>query len=113
MLGRNRRPTRIGILTALVGVGVAVRMVGGAAQQQQGQAAPGGRGGGNNFANNFTGKITVGETSAMRMSRIKFEAGARTNWHLHSAGQLLRVEEGKGRVYEVGGNIVDLPMGKP
>ena len=34
------------------------------------------------------------------MSRIRFEAGARTNWHLHSTGQLLLVEEGRGRLYE-------------
>jgi quercetin dioxygenase-like cupin family protein len=115
MRGQDRRHNRIGILASLVGAGVALMIVGMAAQQQGGgQAAGGGRGGGgNNFANNFTGKITVGETSAMRMSRIKFEAGARTNWHLHATGQLLLVEEGKGRVYEVGGQIVDLPMGKP
>jgi quercetin dioxygenase-like cupin family protein len=111
---RTHRPhARTGILVSLVGVGMAVMMVGGAAQQQGGQAPAGGRGGGNNFANNFTGKITVGETSAMRMSRIRFEAGARTNWHLHSTGQLLLIEEGKGRVYEVGGQIVDLAAGKP
>ena len=116
MHGRDRRHNRTGILATLVGAGVALMIVGSAAQQQGGggQAAGGGRGGGgNNFANNFTGKITVGETSAMRMSRIKFEAGARTNWHLHATGQLLLIEEGKGRVYEVGGQIVDLAMGKP
>ena len=115
MHGRDRRHNRTGILTSLVGAGIALMIVGAAAQQQGGQPAAGGRGGGggNNFSNNFTGKITVGETSAMRMSRIKFDAGARTNWHLHATGQLLLVEEGKGRVYEVGGQVVDLPAGKP
>jgi quercetin dioxygenase-like cupin family protein len=78
---------------------------------QQGQAAaPAGRG---NFMNNFTGTITVGNTKEMSSSRIKFEAGARTNWHLHSAAQLLLIEEGRGRLQELGEAIRDLPAGQP
>lgn len=104
--------TRSVVLVTLVTVGAA--MIGVAAAQQQGQgAAPApGRGRGN-FGDNFTGKITVGETGSMRMSRIKFEAGARTNWHLHSTGQLLLVEEGKGRLQELGSQVVELKAGQP
>lgn len=87
--------------------GVAAMIAGGSAEQQGG-----GRGGGN-FASNFTGKIAVADSSEMRMSRIRFEAGARTNWHVHSTGQLLLIEEGRGRLYEQGGTIVDLPAGQP
>ena len=48
------------------------------------------------------------------MSRIRFEAGARTNWHLHSTGQLLLVEEGRGRLYEMGaGKVIDVKAGEP
>ena len=61
----------------------------------------------------MTGKIEVGDTKNMNMSRIRFEAGARTNWHIHSAGQLLLVEEGKGRLQEMGSAIVDIPAGQP
>jgi len=49
----------------------------------------------------------------MSSSRIKFEAGARTNWHLHSAAQLLLVEEGRGRLQELGEPLRDLPAGQP
>ena len=31
-------------------------------------------------------------------ARVRLEAGARSNWHSHSWGQLLLVEEGHGRV---------------
>ena len=61
----------------------------------------------------MTGKIEVGDTKNMNMSRIRFEAGARTNWHLHSAAQLLLVEEGRGRLQELGSGIVDIPAGQP
>ena len=75
-----------------------VAAVAGAAQEgQRGQGAreggaPGGRG---NFANNFTGTIAVQSTEGTNMSRIRFEAGARTNWHLHTAPQILLIEEGR------------------
>ena len=82
-------------------------------QGQPGQAAtPPGAGRGN-FGDNFTGKITVGNTTDMRSSRIRFEAGARTNWHIHSAAQLLLVEEGRGRLQELGSEIRDLLPGQP
>jgi quercetin dioxygenase-like cupin family protein len=77
---------------------------------QQQPAAGGGRG---NFGANFTGKVVVGDSTDMRTSRIRFEAGARTNWHLHSTGQLLLVEDGKGRLQEEGGAIVELMAGTP
>jgi quercetin dioxygenase-like cupin family protein len=103
------------LLSSLVLSGLVVMMAGAAAQQQavpqSGQpATPAGRG---NFLNNFTGNITVGNTKDMSSSRIKFDAGARTNWHLHSAPQLLLVEEGRGRLQELGDPIKDVPAGQP
>ena len=83
---------------------------GGPAPSGQAPAAGAGRG---NFASNFVGTVTVGDSSNMRMSRIRFEAGARTNWHLHSTGQLLLVEEGKGRLQEEGSAIQELATGRP
>jgi quercetin dioxygenase-like cupin family protein len=88
------------------------------ARSEQGQAPPapagapaaGGRG---NFANNFTGKITVGNTSEMRTSRIRFEAGARTVWHIHDTPQLLLIEEGRGRFQELGSAVRELLPGQP
>jgi quercetin dioxygenase-like cupin family protein len=48
----------------------------------------------------------------MRSTRIRFEAGARTNWHLHSERQLLLIEEGQGRVQELGGPVRVLREGE-
>ena len=111
-----RRQSRRGVLVALVSTGVAVMIAAGSGQQQtqgQGQAQAPGGGGRGNFGANFTGKVVVGDSADMRTSRIRFEAGARTNWHLHSAGQLLLVEDGRGRLYEQGGDIVELRAGQP
>ena len=113
--------TRLVVLSSLVASGLVVMMapaarLGASARQpaQQEQPAPtappAGRG---NFLNNFTGNITVGNTKDMSSSRIKFDAGARTNWHLHSAPQLLLVEEGRGRLQELGEPIKDVPAGQP
>src|SRR5262245_53913492 len=99
------------VLVSLVSLGVAVMFVGAAAQQQpaQGQPPAAGRG---NFGANFTGKVEVRDSAEMRMSRIYFEAGSRTNWHLHSTGQLLLIEQGRGRMQEQGSTIVDIATGQ-
>jgi len=103
------RHARSVVLVGLVSVGLAVMMVSARAQQ----TATAGAGGRGNLASFFTGTIAVQDSSNMRMSRIRFEAGARTNWHIHSAPQLLLVEEGRGRLQELGSAIVDLPAGQP
>jgi quercetin dioxygenase-like cupin family protein len=107
-----RGHSRPRVLVALVGAGVALMIAAGSGQQQAPGAQPPG-GGRGNFGANFTGKVTVGDSSNMRSSRIRFEAGARTNWHTHTAAQLLLVEEGRGRLYEQGGDIVELMAGQP
>ncbi len=100
------------VLTGLVSTGLIVVMAAAAAQQPPaGQPPPAGRGRG--LASLMTGKIEVGDTKNMNMSRIRFEAGARTNWHIHSAAQLLLIEEGRGRLQEQGSGIVDVPAGQP
>jgi quercetin dioxygenase-like cupin family protein len=116
----TRHRTRTVVLSSLVLSGLVVMMAGAARLRavsasagqaaQQEQPVPAGRG---NFLNNFTGNITVGNTKDMSSSRIKFDAGARTNWHLHSAPQLLLVEEGRGRLQELGEPIKDVPAGQP
>lgn len=93
----------------------AVAVVAAGAAQQQGQrqggaAPPAGRG---NFASNFTGTVAVQPTTGMNMSRIRFEAGARTNWHVHTAGQILLIEEGRGRWQEQGDTVKEIPAGQP
>ena len=101
------------VLTGLVALGLAVMIGGAAAQQPPPGQAPAGAGRGRGLGAFMTGNIEVGDTKNMNMSRIRFAAGARTNWHIHSAGQLLLVEEGKGRLQEMGSAIVDIPAGQP
>ena len=83
---------------------------GGGAAPAPAAGAPAGLG---NFASNFTGTVTVGQTTGTSMSRIRFEAGARTNWHTHTAPQILLIEEGRGRWQEMGDVVKDLPLGQP
>lgn len=64
------------------------------------------------FFDNFTGDIEVVDSSEMNSARIRFEAGARTNWHVHTARQLLLIEEGQGRVQEMGGPVRVLREGE-
>ncbi len=110
MYHRSRHVRRGWLLSGLLSVGATLVLT---AQSAQPPAQGRGAGGGGNFANNFTGNIRVESSTEMRMSRIRFEAGARTNWHVHSTGQLLLVEEGRGRLFERGGRIVDLAAGQP
>jgi quercetin dioxygenase-like cupin family protein len=92
-------------------IGFAVTIVWiGSAQQQQPAQPPAGRG---NFANNFTGNISVLDASALRTSRIHFDAGARTNWHVHAEAQVILAEKGRGRYQEKGGAIGDFGEGQP
>ena len=112
-IGSRLRPV---VHLTLVGAGLCAMIAAGSAQAggqgRGGGAAPRG-GGAGGFADNFTGKIAVQDSAEMRMSRIRFEAGARTRWHLHSTGQLLLVEDGKGLLQEEGSAVVPLEAGKP
>jgi len=107
-LGSHWRARARGVLA----LGFAATMVWiGSAQQQQAPAqAPAGRG---NFANNFTGNISVLDAKDLRTSRIHFDAGARTNWHVHAAAQIVLAEKGRGRYQEKGGSIADFGEGQP
>ncbi len=63
---------------------------------------------------NFVGgNPTQMDAKAVRTLRLKFPAGSRSNWHSHTAGQLLMVEEGKGRTQERGGPLVEMTPGQP
>lgn len=45
--------------------------------------------------------------------RLKFPKGSRSNWHSHSWGQLLMVEEGHGLTQERGGGVRTIAPGEP
>ena len=99
---RARLLLPVASVTLLVWVGYAAAAAG--------ATPPAGRG---NFANNFTGNISVLDASALRTSRIHFDAGARTNWHVHAEAQVVLAEKGRGRYQEKGGAIADFGEGQP
>jgi quercetin dioxygenase-like cupin family protein len=63
---------------------------------------------------NFTGG-TPGAVDAtkVRTTRLKFPKGSRSNWHSHTWGQLLMLEEGAGRTQVRGGPVMETKPGQP
>ena len=53
------------------------------------------------------------ESQDVLTARVRLEAGVRSSWHSHSWGQLLLVEEGRGRVQVRGGALRELRPGQP
>ena len=57
----------------------------------------------------FVGSVTITdivsapEPARLRALNVRFQSGARTNWHTHPLGQTLFVTEGVGRVQSRGG----------
>jgi quercetin dioxygenase-like cupin family protein len=63
---------------------------------------------------NFTGgNPTSVDASVLRVIRLRFQKGSRTNWHSHQWGQLLMIEEGKGRMQVRGGPVQEMLPGRP
>lgn len=85
------------VLTAVVAAGIAITIAGAAAQQS-------------NFVGGTPAQL---DAKAIRTLRLKFPAGSRSNWHSHSHGQLLMIEEGRGRTQERGGPLLEMGPGQP
>ena len=85
------------ILTALIVTGAALTMASAAAQQS-------------NFMGGTPSQLDV---KAVRTLRLKFPAGSRSNWHSHSNGQLLMLEEGLGRTQDRNGPLLEMVPGAP
>ena len=97
MSGTRRGPSRARVLSGLVAAGVGAVIASSAAQQT-----------------NFVGGApTQVDAKAVRTLRLRFAAGSRSNWHSHSHGQLLMVEEGRGRTQERNGPLLEMTPGQP
>ncbi len=59
------------------------------------------------------GSPRVEDSEDLRTLRLLFPAGVRSNWHTHSWGQLLMVEEGSGRTQVRGGPVLEMLPGEP
>jgi quercetin dioxygenase-like cupin family protein len=63
-------------------------------------------------APNFTGNTTTLDTTGYNLGRRVFAAGARNaTWHMHTAGQLVFGEAGRGRLQIQGQPIKELGVG--
>jgi|SRR5688572_23456012 len=91
------RLSRARVLLVVIGTGIAITMAGAAAQQS-------------NFVGGTPSQLDV---KAVRTLRLKFPAGSRSNWHSHASGQLLMIEEGKGRTQERSGPLLEMSPGTP
>ena len=59
------------------------------------------------------GNPSVIDSDDVRMLRLRFPAGSRSNWHSHTEGQLLMVEEGLGRTQVRGEALHVMEPGQP
>ena len=84
-----------------------------AAAQERSGAPPAPAQGGGRGNPNATGVAVFQPTEGMNVSRLRFEAGARTNWHTHTAPQMLWIEDGRGRWQEQGDVIKELSKDAP
>ena len=89
--------SRVKVLTAIIAAGIVVVIAGASAQQS-------------NFVGGTPAQL---DAKAIRTLRLKFPAGSRSNWHSHASGQLLMIEEGKGRTQERNGPLLEMSPGAP
>ena len=59
------------------------------------------------------GSPRMANSEDVRTLRLVFPAGVRSNWHTHSWGQLLMVEEGMGLTQVRGGPVLEARPGEP
>jgi quercetin dioxygenase-like cupin family protein len=63
---------------------------------------------------NFSGGTPASvDAKAVRTTRLRFPKGSRSNWHSHTWGQLLMIEEGRGRTQVRGGPLLETAPGQP
>jgi quercetin dioxygenase-like cupin family protein len=94
--------SRKAVLSAIVGIGAAAILLASGtdldAQQQS------------TFMGGNPSRMPSDKLSTLR---LKFPKGSRSNWHSHSWGQLLMVEEGKGLTQDRGGAVKEMLPGQP
>ena len=98
------------LLTLFISLGGAIVMANNLEQ-------PFAKGGINPYSEFFTGKTNLNmlvprdDVWNSSIGNVTFEAGARTNWHMHSGGQILLITAGEGRYQEEGKDIRILKKG--
>jgi quercetin dioxygenase-like cupin family protein len=62
---------------------------------------------------NATGVVAFQPTEGMNTRRLRFEVGARTNWHTHTEAQMIWAEEGRGLYQMMGEPVKELRKDVP
>ena len=107
-MGQPRKQmSRVTAMSGLVGAAVMVWFIGAgpAALTSEAQAQAQ-----SNFMGGNPSRMPSDKLSTLR---LKFPKGSRSNWHSHSWGQLLMVEEGKGLTQERGAGVREMGPGQP
>lgn len=103
--------------SALFKIFLALLLVGGNVTMAQDFNQPFNEGEINPYSKYFTGETHLNmlclkdDIWNSSIGNVTFEAGARTNWHTHSGGQILLVTAGEGRYQEKGKDIQVLKIG--
>ena len=83
-----RKPSRAMLLAAAGVISLAgIAVLSGRPESMEAQQAP------SRFMGGNPSMEDIGDT---RTQRLRFPAGSRSNWHTHTSGQLLMIEEGRG-----------------
>jgi quercetin dioxygenase-like cupin family protein len=62
---------------------------------------------------NFTGVVANMEATDVRGVRFRYEAGARSYWHVHDGSLVLLIEQGRGRFQIKGQPVREFGPGEP
>ena len=61
----------------------------------------------------FVGGAPTRSEVELRPSRLRFDPGARSNWHSHANFQIIMAEEGRGRTQVRGEPMQEMALGVP
>ena len=102
-MNTRRQPSRVEIGLSLAAACAFVWILVG----QQGEIATAAQ---SNFMGGNPSRV---DSEELRSIRLLFPAGSRSNWHTHSWGQLLMIEEGRGRTQVRGEPVHEMLPGQP
>ena len=59
----------------------------------------------------WVGRLTPADGSGVRVTAVRFEPGARSDWHTHQEGQILHCLSGAGRAGTGDGRVLEMRPG--
>jgi quercetin dioxygenase-like cupin family protein len=105
------RPGSISIFNTWLGCTAATVLLTAALAAQSARPAP--SAGPSGQMPNFTGSVASLDASDVRGVRFKYDAGARSYWHVHDGPLVLLIEQGRGRYQIKGQPVREFGPGEP